>query len=242
MGLQDSNILVTELQRRYGTANWSKANSVRFPMYDYIRYPAAGTTSLQFFTIPLGGVDPNSSTAKTLEQTNFNTAAKLGAVNFLATQIRTHLCILPKGRQPSGITADTAYIYQASSNAMAKFIELIHRGVLNVQFGNRGYWQIENPFQNCPPGFGVDVQQHASSYVAAASLWTKGSQWALQNSEPNNIYKQLPPQWIEGDQTIQATIDFPDGTSPVFTSLVDSVDIRIECGLILDGYQIRPAA
>lgn len=228
------------LQSTYGSANWNNWTVNRWDFYDYVRYPVGGTVSLAFFNIAQGGVDPNSSLAKSLEQCNVPKARSFGQVYFILQQIRVHASILPKARQHATIQADTAVTYQAMTNMMSKYLELTRRGVLNVQIGQKQYFDIEQPLTMAPPGFGIDIKQHASSYVSAAGLWTSDSVWVQQNPSSQNVYSLAIPQVIEPEQTVDVTIDYPS-TSPVFTGLVDAVDPRIDIGVIFSGYIARPA-
>jgi hypothetical protein len=46
---------------------------------------------------------------------------------------------------------------------------------------------------------------------------------------------------IEPENSIDVSMNWPT-TSPVFTGLVNSGDIRLDIGVIFDGYIVRPAA
>jgi hypothetical protein len=39
----------------------------------------------------------------------------------------------------------------ADLNYMEKYNELLNRGVLNISFAQKSYYQIESPFINCSP-------------------------------------------------------------------------------------------
>lgn len=226
------------LQRRYGSADWTRWEAQRWQFYDYIRYPAAGTTQLRFFSVALGGTDPVSGLAKTLEQTNLSKGASFGQVYFIIQQIRTHPFFIPKNRQHATIAADADVIYTTMTDTMSKFVELMRRGILNISILAKKYFDIERPFVTAPPGFGLTIYQHASSFLAGS---TQGGIWAVPNPNGSSVYDANPPQVIEPEQSFEVTLDYPDGTSPVFTGLVDSVDPRIDVGVILDGYIVRPA-
>lgn len=226
------------LQRRYGSADWTRWESQRWQFYDYIRYPAAGTTQLRFFSIALGGTDPVSTLAKTLEQTNLSKGASFGQVYFIIQQIRTHAFFLPKSRQNATIAADADVIYTTMSDAMSKFNELMRDGVLNISILAKKYFDIERPLVTAPPGFGLTIYQHASSFLAA---FPRAGIWATQNPNASSVYDCNPPQVVEPEQSFEVTLDYPNSLSPVFTGLVDSVDPRIDIGVIFDGYIVRPA-
>lgn len=225
------------LQRRFGSADWRRWQAQRWQQYDWIRYPAAGTTQLRFFSVVLGQQDPTSTLAKTLEQTNLTKAASFGQVYYIITQIRTFPFFIPKGRQIAALENDTDLLYTTISNAMSKFVELMRRGVLNISILQKQYFDIERPFVNAPPGFGIDIQQHAASFLAA---YTNSSLWARPNPDGAATYDVNPPQVVEPENNITVTIDYPT-TSPVFTGLVNSADPRIDVGVLFDGYIVRPA-
>jgi hypothetical protein len=230
-----------QLQRSYGSADWSQWQNYRWQQYDYVRYPAAGAAQLQFFTVGLGGADPNASTVpKTLEQTNLTASGQFGQVGMLIAQIRLHARILPKGRQAAGIANDADVLWTTYTNMMSKYLELLRRGVLSISIQSKEYFTISEPLRTCPPGFGVEIQQHASSYIAAAGAWTTFSAWVQQNPDADNIFNVDPPQYIEPAQTFTAQITYPDGTGPVFTNLVSAASPALDIGLIFDGYIVRP--
>lgn len=196
----------------------------RFPLYDYIRYPAAGTTSLTFFSVPLGGTDPVSSSAKTFEQTNVQKSGQLG-YPFVIQQIRTDVRLLPKNRQPAGISALTDYVWDDIGDAAEAINNLLSQGVLNFKIGQKAYYDINKPFMKCTAGFGVDITSEAG---AAGTVHVQQPQ-----SKP---YAMTPPQYIGADQIITVSIDFANATSPALTALIASADPRLEVGIILDGY------
>jgi len=230
-----------QLQRGYGSADWSQWQNFRWQQYDYVRYPTAGATQLQFFTVGLGGADPNNATVpKTLEQTNLTASGQFGQVGTLITQIRMHARILPKGRQPAGISDDADVLWTTISNMMSKFVELLRRGVLQISIQSKEYFTISEPLRTCPPGFGINIQQNGSSFIAAGNAWITFTAWAQQNPDLDNVFYVDPPQFIEPAQTFVAQMIYPDGTGPVFTTLVSGASPLIDVGLIFDGYIVRP--
>ncbi len=231
--------VLAQLQATIGSANWNSWTLNRWDFYDYVRYPAAGTTKLSFFNIAQGGVDPNSSLPKTLEQTNVPKARSFGQVYFIVEQIRFHYSILPKTRQPSGISSDANLVSQTVSKAMPKMSELIRCGWLQSRIGTKDWWQINRPGEMCPPGFGVRILQHGSKYQSAATAFTQASSWVQQNSDPDDVYSVSVSQLIEPEQTFEASLNWAS-TSPAFTGLVDSADLAIDIGMYLSGYIARP--
>ena len=127
-------VILDALQQRFGTADWTQYQVIRGQKYDFIRYPNLGTNQLSFFSIPIGGVDPNSQLAKTLEQTNLVKNASFGQEYFAITQIRTYAGFLPKSRQNGTIATDVNSVwngYSASdANAVEALNNLFNRGIL----------------------------------------------------------------------------------------------------------------
>lgn len=196
----------------------------RFPLYDFIRYPTAGTTSLTFFSVPLGGTDPVSSSAKTMEQTNVQKSGQLG-YPFVIHQFRMDVRLLPKTRQPAAISALADYVWDDIGDAATALQNLLGQGVLNFKIGQKSYFDINKPFRACPPAYGVDI---VSDSGAAGTV----------HVQPNlgKSYAVTPPQYIGADQIITVTVDFANATSPALTGLIAATDPRLEIGLILDGY------
>lgn len=244
--------ILNSLQQRFGSADFTKFQILRGQKFDFVRYPAAGTTQLSFFSVPQGGTDPNSSTVKTLEQTNLVKSASFGQEYFVITQVRTFAGFLSKSRQVSAISGDTDAIFSgfcgavpATGNASVRMNELFGRGVLNVVLGQKKYFSIVRPFVTAPPGFGVEIDAFGAQKPAANNLIFK-SFWPQLDNKTENVWGVTPIQMIEPELQIGVTLDFPDGTSPVFTNtfLVNDTPTQatpaLEIGVIFDGYTIRP--
>lgn len=236
--LTRSQQLLAALQSKYGSADWSQWQTHRWQFYDFIRYPTAGTTQLVFFANAFGSTDPVSAAQKTYEQTNVPKSRSFGQVYFFINQIRCDARWLSKGRQVSGISSDADVIYTTMTNAMSAFAQLLRTGVLRVTLAQKRYYDIEQPFTNTPPGYGVQIQDFASSYILGT--YAQPSIWATTNPSRQNVYSVVPTQLVEPEVTVDVTIDFPAGTSVALTGLVNSVDPALEVGVIFDGYIVRP--
>jgi hypothetical protein len=201
----------------------------RFPLYDYVRYPTAGTTQITFFNVPLGGTDPVSSAGKTMEQTNVQKSGQLG-YPFVIHQLRLDVRLLPKARQPSAIAALTRYTTNDITDAANALTNLLGQGNLNIKIGQKSYYDINQPFRMAPAGFGVDLVSTTGAGASAPdqAVWVQQPQ-----CKP---YALTPSQFVAADQIISMTIDFPNATSPALTALIASADPKLEIGLILDGY------
>ncbi len=229
--------LIRQLQKRIGSANWANWQMSRWCYYDYIRYTAAGVNNMDFFAVPLGSTDPVSATAKTLEQTNVTKTRSFGQVYFILQQIRTHIFVLPKQRQHATILADTTAVLNQYKGMHRIIYDIMNQGVLNVTLGQKQYFDIPQPFKFCPPGFGIDIQDHA---VAGSVANTFVNFHAEQSDEPTDIYNVTPPQMVEPEQNIQVTINFDNANSSALTNTVSGVSPNVDIGVILEGYIVRP--
>lgn len=229
--------ILAMLQRKVGSAQWNQWQIHRWAFWDYVRLPVAGTNQLTLFAVAQGGSDPTSALLKTLEQTNMPKAGSFGQVYFVIQQIRTHISYLPRSRQNAAIQAVATNIWNESSAIQQLIAQLATQGVLNIKIGQKDYFDIERPFKVCPPGFGVQVEQWANSNTA-----TGLSKWYQQSTNLDDVWQCTPPQMVEPEQTIQVTIDFPNGNTPTFTDLdADTTSPAIDIGVIFDGYIARPA-
>jgi hypothetical protein len=255
--------ILDSLQRRYGTADWSKYQAIRGTKYDTVRVRVTGTNQLQFFSNPIGAGDPGSFVtpfSKTLEQTNLVKSASFGQEYFALTQIRTHVNFAPLARQTVS-TFGTNFVYRGytarDNSAMEKLWDLMHSGILNISFGQKLYYQIQQPFLNAPAGFGLNIASLASSRTGTGDPGAtptptgendpQGQNWlALVSDRFDSVYNVDPVQIIEPEVQISATIDFPDNNTPDFTnSALTTADLTfspiVEAMLVFDGYIIRPS-
>lgn len=229
----DSVQILSQIQSKIGSANWSDWGIYRWQWYDYVRYPGAGTQELLFFVNPLGSTDPTSALQKTLEQTNSPKARSFGQTFYIITQIRTHVHLLPKKRQVSALANDADLLYTTIGAMGNAFVDLLGAGVLQIQIGQKDYFEEEKPFRRCPPGFGPKIYNHACLSTTC--------NWHQQSRNQDDVFAITPAQMIEPEQTLTAGIVFPEGIPAVFTDLVNSATPAIDIGLIFDGYIVRPA-
>ena len=240
--------VICALQRKYGSQKMNSWDIQKWSFYDYVRYPAAGTTELNFFAIAQGGVDPVSGLTKTLEQTNCPKTRSFGNVVFVLEQIRTILAPLPKQRQPAGIIANNVIFtsdgYSALDNML---VSLAQAGVLDIKIGQKDYFDVSQPFLKCPPAMGVNIIQHAANKQAgaAAEVGIRSVKFQ-QSTQRNNIYTLTPKQVIEPEQTFEVKIQFPAGASPAVPFILQSVvnaptgvQPYLDIGIYFDGYIAR---
>lgn len=229
--------VLNALQKQFGSADFDTWQIQRWQWYDYARYNSAGTNSLQMFINPQGSTDPVSVLPKTLEQTNMPKAGSFGQTYYLLQQVRTHAFILPKARQPAGISDNTLTTWRNMPALTNKFAELLRRGSLSISINQKLYWQFERPFLACPPGFGMNIQEFGASEGATP---TAGIDWVQQSPYYKDVWNLNPnPQMFEPEQSFNVTFNW-DSLSPVFTTLVNGATPNIDLGVIFDGYIIRP--
>lgn len=236
-----SEEILSTLQGRFGTQDPSQLQIQKWEYYDYVRYPVAGTNQLQFFVNPIG--TNIGGVTKTLEQTNMTRNAMFD-YPFIITEIKTHIFLLPKARQAAAVSAETSLItgggatpsYGAPNGVFNALWNLSGQGVLNVQFGQKTYFDIEQPFRFCPTGFGVDVIS-TTGFGAAANV-THSAVWQ-QSENPDDIYKVTPPVLVEKDQNLQIAINFPNGLSTTIPQIA-ATNVLVDIGLIFSGFAILP--
>jgi len=224
------------LEQNIGSADWSRWTRNRYVFYDYVQLPPTGTTDLQFFSVPYGQNDPTTNTLKTLEQTNCPEQRSFGRVNYLISQIRTHIRVVPKTRQVAGISGQASVIYNEYGALMNVLHDLSLQGTLIITLGQKEYFDINQPFLSCPPGFGANILQFGSNTGGTATQ----SLWFQQQNRPDAVYRVKPEQLVEAGQTFIIHIAFDNGLTPVLTNLVNSATPKVEIGVIFDGYILRP--
>lgn len=224
--------LLRVLQSRLGTAQYDKWSMIRWQHYDYARLSGVVQTKINFFVNTLGASDPVSGVAKTLEETNLSQSRQFGQTYFLLEAIRTNIQFVPKPLQPAGINDDVDLLFDTYRDWIKNFVLMTESGVLTIKFASKDYWEIPKPFLRCPPGFGLNLNEHSSvlTYSTVAQVG---------NSE-KDIYRVSPIQLIEPGQNVEAAIEFPDGSPVTITDSVNGTTPLVNVGLIFDGYIARP--
>ena len=247
VGTSQDQAAIGMLVQQIGSANWSQWQVIRQAFYDYVSFPAATSsstinTALSFFSTPLGGQDPNSSTTKTTEDTNMLQQAQFGQQYFVVEQLRTHLFLLPKARQNATVAATTTYTYDQEV-IMAALKSVMGTGVLTFNIGQKLYFDIQQPFRTCPPGFGLGQVIPPWDYVVAnaANSGANANVFVQQSCNLDDVYTLTPPQLIEPAQTFQITLAYPDlGYNFYHTLDAAAQNANVKAGVILDGYLARP--
>lgn len=259
----ESQQITQMIASRYGTANYGNLQVLKWQYYDYVRMtPSTGIVSqkLNFFSIPQGSLDPNSQIAKTLEETNLDRNGQF-TYDYVITGIRTHLYVLPKARQNtvgsvngsptftvggvSGGGATTGSL-GASAGTMNFLEQLSGRGNLVVNFGQKRYFEINQPFKKAPIGAGVTVKSYGGGTPIAGQANPQVNYWYSQSADTRDRYLVTPPLFVERDSIIDASISFVDTdynstnyTLPNLNTTSGSFAF-VNVGLCFDGFAIVP--
>lgn len=254
----ESQQITQMLASRYGTANYGNLQVVKWQYYDYPRMtPSSGVipNKINFFSIPQGSQDPNSGLAKTLEDTNLDRNGQF-TYDYVITKIRTHLFVLPKSRQNTTGALNTVANLNVGgadgslgqANGTYSFLEqLSGRGNLIVNFGQKRYFEINQPFKKCPIGAGVNVRQYGGGAATAEAANPNISYWYSQSADPRDSYLVTPPLFVERDSIIDASIQFLDTDYTAANYTLPDVVLAsagskafVNVGLIFDGFAIIP--
>lgn len=233
--MTNSQKVLAAVASRFGTQDPNSLQVQRWQYYDFVRLNVGGVNRLTFFSNPIGAVDPVSNLPKTLEETNVRRSGELD-LPFAIQQVRTQIDVLPMSRQPAGVAAVANAVTQALTPVYKVLRALAEQGVFNMEFGQKNYFQIFQPFQKCPTGYGPALVSPASD---GAGAFIPESVFYSQSVDPRNNYTVSPPVFVEKGQTLQAAIDFFLGNTPAIPQ-VGGANVAINVGVILDGYVIRP--
>ena len=254
----ESQQITQMVAARYGTANYGNLQVIKYQYYDYVRMtPSSGVVpqKLTFFSVPQGSTDPNSGIAKTLEETDLDRNGQF-TYDFVITGIRTHLYVLPKSRQNTTGSLNTVANLNVgnadgslgqASGTMNFLEQLSGRGNLIVNFGQKRYFEINQPFKKCPIGAGVTVKSYGGGAAVAGGANPAIGYWYSQSSDPRDTYVVTPPLFVERDSIIDASIQFLDTdytaanyTLPNVVAASAGSIAYVNVGLIFDGFAIIP--
>jgi len=229
-----SQDLLSQIQQRFGSADYSDWQYLRKRFYSYVNYPTAGASTFSFF-----GFAQGSAAGTTPEYTNMPKAGSFGQQHFW---IRSISCV---------VKFDVVDITDwTGADATAVFSDywlgFVQAGYLQFNINARPWLQLPVPFLYLPPFDGREVVQ--SNGIAALTL-TEGTPnvlnayvtappWATQTTEKDGIYTFDPPPLIEAEQGFDISINFPSGLVPQISTTTAPSGIRI--GVILDGVLYRP--
>lgn len=223
------------MQERYGSANFSRWQSIRKEFYSYINYPTAGSTSFTFF-----GFGLNGSTTQGYQYTNMPKAGSFGQVHFLVKQIRLRVLLLNASYVQPAAATDAA---SAVADIMHGFAQA---GELDWVIGDKKYVELPKPFMYAPPADGqVDVKSQGSAFTLTeaapntqANTFT-GIPFAQLLTRKQAGYLVDPNVLIEAEQNFSLTLNYPSGALPILgTSIWNGTNFAIGVGL--DGILFRP--
>lgn len=183
------------------------------PLYHRQTYAAAGQTLLTFFQTPVG----NAATPTNAE-TNMLAAGQLPRPQeFLCTGIQVHL---RSPAAPSRTAAAATTIGTNWNNVDAVFESL---SWLNFTIGSKAY-VIDGPLSKFPPMFGLDGNQAASMWAAAAQSTV------FDYARPTGRYYAIAPVRIPANQNFSVSLNW---------SAVQAIAASTYITVVLDGYLYR---
>lgn len=240
-----AQIAIDAIQEKYGTFDPSKMQVQRWQYYDNIGLSQTPVNRLTFFANPIGAYDQVLARNKTLEETNIRRSGELDEA-FVIMAVKTEVVIAPITRQPTGVSGVGTAVIQGLTPIHAALRNLYYRGVLSVNYGQKNYIQIEQPFQMCPPGYGPSVKSISSNgagVTPAVTTFNPPSAYLRPSNDPRDVYQMTPPIMVEKGQTFSANIDFPTAgylTPDISAITVGGAQVSVLIGLTFDGYVLRP--
>lgn len=207
----ESPIPTLEELQKYNVNRPGQIEGIRQSLYDFQTYPAAGTTSLAFFQVPIG------QSGKTKADTNMEIAGSLPAPKrFFVESIEVHF--YPGGtldRSDPSLTlgfADDVYSVAKS-------------GFLDFFIGSKSYL-TEGPIGRFPPKTGIKLFANNSSTLTGQNIRTE---YATFGGVP---YKLDPGILLVPTQNFNITLNWP-----VAVALPSGNPARI--GVVLNGILYR---
>ena len=203
--------------KRYRVNVAKTEEAITQPLYSYVAYPAAGASTLAFFSTAVGG-------AITQEDTNMQLGAQLPQPQrFLIQGIGIDFL--------SGLDVVTGPIADSSVGQLNDFWAVMKRGVFTLNIGSKDYLTTA-PLMTLPPRSHIDGEAAvATSLTAGAATQTK-MQFAY---SAGNVFGPNP-LLIEAGQNFRASIAFPSGAVAL-----PSANATSRIGVILYGTLYRPA-
>ena len=238
-----SQFLVQELQKKYGSANFRKWQSIRRQFYSFVAYPTTGVSEIRFFGSALGGSVGTGTANRQL--TNMPKANSFGQNHFLLKAIRCTYYI-PSEKKDSWQTL--ANQNDAGLGVTAEVMNgAFQAGVFELNIGSRNVVQVPKPALYMPPADGraqckqPGIWAVAAAPILAATVTNLGSFHAELNSHRKNLYLVDPNIIIEAEQNFECVIRYPSGILPLTgTTIINDSTNKLFMGIILDGLVFRP--
>jgi hypothetical protein len=193
------------------------------PLYDSIVYPAAGSTQLNLFTLPIGqGVTsaPGGAGAKTQNDTNLTNAGLLALGNqFYMTGIEIQF--YPGNNPGFGATADA----QLGRNWNDMYV-FAKSGWLNFVIQNRTYI-LDGPMINFPSVTRLAGVASVTSTLTAGAATAAEIDYSSLAGMPYN----LVPVFIESNQSFQLSLNWVAAV-PTISTVAARLFVRLRGRLI----------
>ena len=227
----DSEQFLAYMQATYGSANFSKWQSLRKQFYSYLPYPLAGVSQMNFFGIAVGNAGTNR------QLTNMPKAGSFGQNHFLMKQINCSYFIAD-----SNLTAwagtDVSTLYSEFVNG------IFQAGEFEMAIGARTEVQMPVPFLYMPPSDGrsqVFSRGLVSAVVAPPAITSEisAAPYADLNRRQGG-YMVDPNILIEAEQNFEVTLNYPSGQLPILATGVVTGGNQLYVGIELDGLIFRP--
>lgn len=228
-----SQQVVKSLQSKYGSANFSRWQSLRRQFYSFVTYPDAGASELRLFGDAVSGTVNK-------QLTNMPKAGSFGQNHFMLKAIRCAYFINQE-KTASWVNTD------ATSLATEMLNGIFHAGVLELTIGSRVMVQVPKPFLYCPPADGRATVRSNGVRTITLTEATPNTLLSFDGSAPNaqlnrgrdSLYLVDPNIVIEAEQNFQVALRYPSGALPVTATTITSSN-TFYVGIILDGLVFRP--
>lgn len=233
--LSASQQVVSYLQGKYGSANWSQLQTLRNPFYSYQTYPLAGSAQMNFFgdSIGTGGA--------TLQDTNLPKQNSFGQVHFLLKSIYFDFKLTdPTLNAWSGLDASTFV-----SDIILGFFQA---GYFRLNIQARTYVELPLPFQYLGKRGGSIKKLSAGLRALTLTEGTPNTLLTSTSSQPSaeissvnkGMYQVDPNVLIEAEQNFDCSLSFPSGLVPIISTGVVTTNNPLKVGILFDGIVFRP--
>lgn len=230
--------VLAAMQRAYGTQKFQDQKSNRFRYYSGVNYPAAGSPTLNFFSVN------SSQAANGLNQANQDGQNNLGNYSYFIQGIgMDYQVLLPATTaQPQAYTTDATAI---ASDLIAGFAQC---GVWTLTVGTNLWDQCPKPFLYSPPGAGELKADFSGEF---AFTQAGGSPFAVTDASTNLAYADLNrraqrrrllknPLFLAPMQSFQAQLAYPSGLVPIIATTVVTGSATLQVFAIFDGTRFAP--
>lgn len=232
-----SDAVLAALQNQFGVVRYNQQQSLRYPYYSNVAYPAAGASQIQFFGTSLGQSTP--------QITNIEQPGTFGNLSFLLQSISFDFWVYNPATtgQPQTYTSDATSIYT----------DIVHGftqgGVFGLTIGNLNWINLPLPFMFAPPANGrlrrqISAGMFAFAQAGLTPFAVTGSQTSLAFADlERRAHRRLNlknPIFIAPQQNFTAQIDYPFGLIPIAATTVVTGGAVLYVTCNLDGTKYTP--